>query len=170
VHRRIRIQQPAQIGTEQIVALRFGQEVDERLPVLRIDQADRTEPPVEIDLAAQPDPAQHERTTCFGMSRRVSQRERRAPRSAEHQPAIDAEMATQSLDVAHDMLRGVLVHAGDRRGTAGAALIEQHDPVRRGIEEAPMRRIAAGTGAAVQEHRRSTGRIAAQLVHEAMAT
>src|SRR6185436_11200047 len=111
---------------------------------------------------------QYQCTTHVGMSRRVSKRQRRAPRPAEHQPAIDAQVTTQRLDVADEMLSGVLVHARDRRGTPGAALIEQHDPVGGGIEESPMRRVAAGAGAAMQEYHRSAGRIAAQLIDEAM--
>src|SRR5262245_55133514 len=127
--RRIGIQELPQISPEQIVTLRFGNRIDECLPVFRIDEPDRAEPPVEVDLTAQPDTAQHERTTYLGMSRGVSEAERRSPRAAEHQPAIDAQVTAQSLDVAHEMLGGVLVHAGSRRRAPGAALIEQHDPV-----------------------------------------
>ena len=63
----------------------------------------------------------------------------------------------------------VLVHARHRRRASGAALIEQHEPVHRGIEEPPMGRIAARARAAVQEHRRTARWIAAQLVDEAMS-
>jgi hypothetical protein len=63
---------------------------------------------------------------------------------------------------------GVLVHARHRRRASGAALIEQHELVHRRIEELPMRWIAAGARAAVQEHRGTARWIAAQLVGEAM--
>ena len=169
VHGRIGIEQPSQVGAQQVATLGGWNVVDERLPVFRIDQPDRAEPPVEIDLAAQPDAAQDQRTTCLRMSGRVRQRERRAPRAAEHDPAIDVQMAAQGFDVAHQMLRRVLVHARCRRRTPGAALIEQHDPIDRGIEEPPMRRIAAGARSSMQEHRRATGRVAAQLVDEPMS-
>jgi hypothetical protein len=46
---------------------------------------------------------------------------------------------------------------------AAAALVEQHDPVARRVEQPPHVRGQAAAGSAVQEHRRLAVRVAALL-------
>ncbi len=94
-----------------------------------------------------------------GMGFAVGERERAAPRAAEHQPAFDAEMRAQRLDVGDEMRRGVVAQFAQGRGAPGAALVENHDAVMRGIEEAPVSRRGAGAGTAVEKQHRRPARI-----------
>ena len=62
------------------------------------------------------------------------------------------------FDIGHEMGRRVVGDLAERRGAAGAALIENHDPPVFGIEKPPVRRRRAGAGTAVQkQHRHSAG-------------
>ena len=102
-------------------------------------------------------------TRC-GMRLRVGEAERRAPRAAEHQPALDAEVLAQLLHVRDQMPGRVVDQTGVRPAAPAAALIEQHDAIGVGIEEAAGAIVAAGAGAAVHEHRGLARRVAAFLV------
>ena len=93
----------------------------------------------------------------------VGERERRAPGAAEHQPALDAEVLAQLLDVGDQVPGRVVLEARVRPAAAAAALVEQDDAIARGIEEPARARVAAGAGAAVQEDRRLAVGIAAFL-------
>ncbi len=57
----------------------------------------------------------------------IGERQRRAPRAAEHQPAVDAAGAAQPFEVGDEVRRGVVGELGERRRAPGAALVEQHD-------------------------------------------
>ena len=72
-------------------------------------------------------------------------------------------MAAQPLDVGDQMRRGVVAQFAQRRRAAGAALVEHHDVVMRGVEKAPVVGRAAGAGAAVQEDDRDAMRVARLL-------
>ena len=88
------------------------------------------------------------------MGLRVAQAECRAPRAAEQQPAFDAEVAAQRLDVVDQQCCGISGQAAMRTRPARATLVEQHHaPVCR-VEEAAMHRSGPGTGTAVQEQDR----------------
>ena len=85
---------------------------------------------------------------------RVGQPERDAPRDAEHEPAVDAEVRPQPLQVG-DQVSVVLASrsAPDRpvrRAAPAAALVEQDDAVRGRVEEAPLPGRAARARAAVE--------------------
>ena len=98
------------------------------------------------------------------MRLRVGEPERRAPRAAEHQPALDAEVLAQLLHVRDQVPGGVVDQTGVRPAASAAALIEQHDAIRVRIEKAPGAIVAAGAGAAVHEDRRLALGVAAFLV------
>ncbi|MNT58090.1 hypothetical protein D3C72_1955060 [compost metagenome] len=72
-------------------------------------------------------------------------------------------MFAHLLDVGHQILRGVVTQLTEWRGAAAAALIDQHDAVALGVEEAAMGGRDAGAGAAVQVHHRNAFRCAALL-------
>src|SRR5262249_16411635 len=93
----------------------------------------------------------------------VRERQSRAPRAAEHEPALDLEVRAQALDVL-DQVPGRVVH--ETRGRAAltaAALIEQDDTIAPGIEQSAHLDVRAAAGAAVQKDRRLAARIAALL-------
>ena len=98
------------------------------------------------------DAAQHEPEAALRVRFGVRERERRAPRAAEHQPAVDVEVRAQTLEVGDEGLRRVAFELGDGRRAAGAALVDEHDAPERRIEVAAVMRQAAAAGAAVQEH------------------
>src|SRR5262245_37148879 len=98
------------------------------------------------------------------MRLRVRECERRAPRAAEDEPALDAEMLAQPLHVG-DQVPGRVVDEARVRATATApALIEQHDAVGGRIEEAARPVVAAGARPAMHEHCGLAARVAAFLV------
>src|SRR6185503_1853373 len=102
----------------------------------------------------------------------VRERERRAPRAAEHEPAFDPQVLPEAFDVVDQMARGVAGEVGGDVGggvnaPSAAALVEQHDPIGGRIEVAPEPGRAPGAGAAVEDDRRLPVRRPARLpVHE----
>ena len=90
----------------------------------------------------------------------IGQRQRGTPGAAEQQPALDAEVPAQRLDVGHQVLGGVLLEPAERPRSAGAALVEyDHSPEFR-VEEPAMHRTGAGTRPAMEKQRRPATRIA----------
>src|SRR5690606_40530380 len=105
----------------------------------------------------------------FRMLLGIGERKGRAPAAAEDLPALDAELATQLLDVLDEVPGGVVHEVGVRGGAPGAALVEQHDAILRRVVETAHLCAAAAAGAAVQQHHRLAVRIAALLVVELVA-
>ena len=104
---------------------------------------------------------------------RVGQRQRRSPRTTEHQPSVDLQLPAQSLEIGHQMPRGVDGQVGavrDMRDAATAAtLVDQDDPVDRRIEHPPVGRVGASSGPAVHEHDRRAVRAAGALPVQLLA-
>ncbi|CFP67388.1 Uncharacterised protein [Bordetella pertussis] len=115
--------------------------------------------------APQPEnPAHHQFADMLRVGLRVSQRQGRAPRAAEHQPALGAHhFGAQVLDVGHQVPGGVVLQAGVRQRAAAAALVEQQHVVAARVEQLAVHRRAAAARAAMQEYRRLALRVAAQL-------
>ena len=59
--------------------------------------------PMQFLLAQGEDAAQHHFTDAFRVGLRIGERQRRSPRTAEHQPLIDAGHVAQPLDISHQM-------------------------------------------------------------------
>ncbi len=118
---------------------------------------------MQLLLAQGEDAAQHHFTDALRVGLRIGERQRRPPGTAKHQPLIDAGHFAQPLDIGHQMPGGVVVQAGVRTGAATAALIEQQHLVAFGIEQLAMMRRNAAARPAVNEDRRLTVRVAAQL-------
>ena len=100
---------------------------------------------------------------ALGMRLRVGQRQRRAPRSAEHLPARRCR-CSRSCSMSATRCQVVLSRRAPRAG--GCARSRAGRTARCGsarIEEAPRLRVAAGAGPAMHEYHRLALRIAAFL-------
>ena len=73
------------------------------------------------------------------------------------------------FDIGHEMGWRVVGDLAERRRSAGAALIKNHDPPIFGIEKPPMHRRRAGAGTTVQKQCRDTARITGLLPIHRMA-
>ncbi len=163
VHRGIGILEPPVIGREQVAALGLGQRFRERAPRFRKQGFQAIEKPLDLAAAAQENAAQHEPGAVLGMRFAVRQRERAAPRAAEHQPALDAEVPAQPFDVGYQVRRRVVAQLTERRRAPGPALVENDDAVVSRIEETPVRGGGACAGPAVQEQHRHSMRVSRLL-------
>src|ERR1035438_1201191 len=85
------------------------------------------------------------------MSLGIGEGEGGTPRPAEHLPALDTEVLAEHFDVADEVPSRVGFERRVWRTLAAAALIEVNDPVLFGVEEAPLFRIRAATGPAVEK-------------------
>src|SRR5690606_10566222 len=72
-------------------------------------------------------------------------------------------MLAQLLEVVDQVPGGIVLQPARGRRLAGAPLVEQHDPVRARIEEAPHERAAPGARAAMQHDGGLAVRVAAKL-------
>ena len=104
------------------------------------------------------------------MGLRVGQRQRRAPRSPEQLPALDAQVRAQPLHVGNQVPGGVGLEAGVRQRAAAAALVEQHDAVARGVVVAPHGGVAAAARPAVHDQHRLAAGVAALLEVDLVAS
>src|SRR5262249_32393535 len=110
--------------------------------------------PVDLELPAEEDAAQDQAQHALGVRHSVGEAEGAAPAAAEHDPAADAEILADLLDVADKVPGRVLAELRMRRALAGAALVEEYHAVMARVEEAPIGRREAAAGTAVQEHDR----------------
>ena len=124
--------------------------------------------PVHFALRAREDAAQDQCAHALGMCLRIGERQRRAPRAAEHEPVLDAEALAQRLDVGDKVLRRVGLQFGVRARAAAAALVEQDDHVMVGIEQAAVIGMAAAARPAVQEQRGLALRVARRFPADAV--
>src|SRR5204862_278355 len=147
----------------QIATFALRQKPDKGAPCLGKDRARAIEEPIDLGAPAQKDAAQDQPADPVGMRFGVVQCECRAPRSAEQQPLVDAELPAQQLDIAGEMIGRVVLDLAERRRAAGAALVENDDPPMRRVEEPAMHRRRAGARTAMQEQQRSAARVARLL-------
>ncbi len=100
VDRRIGVGQPAQIAAEQIATLLLGQEAGEIGVGVGEDHAQAVQEPFDLGLAAEEHAAEHAAGDTVWVGLRIGQRQGRTPGAAEQNPAVDAEMPAQRVDVA----------------------------------------------------------------------
>jgi hypothetical protein len=82
----------------------------------------------------------------------VEERERRAPGAAEdHVPVWDLQVDTEGFNVSDEVLGGVFAQLGGGRGFAGAALVEEDDPVVCWVEVDGVFSGGVAAGAAMEE-------------------
>src|SRR5690606_17003332 len=86
-----------------------------------------------------------------------------------HLPAIDASMLAQLLDVGDEVPGRVVDQRRVRRAAPAAALVEEHDAVALGVEEATLLGVGASARPAVQEDDRLALRVARRLLVQAMS-
>ena len=87
VHRRVRIGQPAQVGSEQVAPFGQGQKARKLGVGLGKYGGHAVQEPVDLDLPPQENPAQHHARHPVRMGLGIGQRQGRAPGAAEYQPA-----------------------------------------------------------------------------------
>jgi hypothetical protein len=119
--------------------------------------------PLELAAAQREDAAQDHLADAIGVLLRVRERERAAPRAAEHLPALDAEVLAQRFHVGDQVPGGVVFERRMRSAATAAALVEEHDPVARGIPEASLGGRGAAARAAMHEQRGLAGGVAVLL-------
>src|SRR4029079_11153474 len=107
--------------------------------------------PVDLLLAQEEDPAQHELRHVRRMLLGIRERERAPPRAAEDLPRSERHLFAQPLDVGDEIPRRVLLDRRVRRALSTSALIEQYDAIEVGMEEPPVRRHRSSARTAVQE-------------------
>ena len=158
-HGRIIAGEAAVVGGEQIAALCLWDVGEVRFPSIRIeDRRAALVEPVDFLLAEEEDAAEDEFGDAIGMSLGIGEGEGGAPGSAEHLPALNAEVLADFFDVGDEVPGGVGFERCVGRALAAAALVEVHDAVLFGVEEAALFGIGATAGAAVQKDHGLAGR------------
>ena len=160
---RVAPEQPVGVGLQQITALGRRYRRHEARVLFGEEPLHAVQEPVDLGAAAQEDAAQDEAGATLRMALAVRQCQGRAPGAAKHQPLRDAQPSAQALDVLHQQLGRVVAAFAQGCRLAGAALVKQHDPVVRRIEELPVPGRQSGARAAMQEQHRDAQRIAALL-------
>src|SRR5262245_15598013 len=140
------------VGGDEVVALGWRDGSEVLLPRVGKDEARAfLVAPADLLGADEADAAQDERAHPVGMGLGVGEGERRAPRAAEDDPALHAELGPDPLHVRDQLPGRVLVQARVRPALAAAALVEEHDPIGGGVEELALERLRPAAGAAVDE-------------------
>ncbi len=153
------------VCTQQIAALRFGDGRDVVLPRIGIERGRAAlVEPVDLALAQEKNPAQHELGRDVRVLLRIRERERRAPRATKDLPPRNVEMGPQRFHVRDEIPRGVVVEARVRDAATAPALIEEDDAIRAGVEESALLWVAAAAGTAVDEDDGLAVRVAGLLV------
>src|SRR5687767_14313358 len=94
--------------------------------------------------------------------------EGRAPRAAECEPAINAEVRAQPLHILDQMRRRIVLDLAQRLGAAAAALVEDHDPIESWVEEPAVGGVGSRARPTMQEYDRHAFGIAALLIIHAV--
>jgi hypothetical protein len=134
------------------------------LPLLGKQAAHVACDPLDLAAAGCDDGEQHDLGDVDGMRLCICQRQRRSPRPAQHEPPVDPDAAAQPLDVGEQMRSRVAGQIDSRVAGVGctapaAALVEQHDVIGVGVEQAPPPRRRARLGTSVQHDRRLAVRV-----------
>ena len=163
-HGRIIAGKAAVVGGEQIAALGLRDVGEVRLPRIGIEHRSAAlVEPVDLLFAEEEDAAQDDFGDAIGMGLGIGEREGGAPGSAEHLPALDAEVLADFLDIGDQVPGGVGFERRVGRALAAAALVEVHDAVLLGMKEAALFGIGAAARTAVQKNHRLAGGVAALL-------
>ncbi len=149
--------------------------VVEGAPLRREEAAGVHREPVDVLRASQADRGEHDAQHPVSVPFGVGRAENRAPRHAEHDPPVDAEMGSEGFDIGEVMVhvdaRPVdVVLARMRRAPTRRALIEQDGPVKHRVERAADPRRAPRPRAAMEVHDRNALRGAVLLPIQRVTT
>src|SRR2546426_5497950 len=156
-NRPVRIVQQAGVSRDEItVPIRLRYAFAKPHPGLREIPPDVTGDPVDLSISGGDDADQGHLRPPVGKTLPIRQGERRTPRAAEDQPAVDREVFAEPLDISNQVVSrvGRKIHrivARVRNTSAASTLVEQHDPVRGRIEKSAHARRASRARAAVEE-------------------
>lgn len=159
---RVRVGQQPGVGRGQVpVPLGLGQHGGQGVPLTREDPAHGSGDPLGLVAGSGGDRGEHHRADAVGVGLGIDQAQRDSPGDADHDPAVDAQVLTQPLDVGDQVCgrvgRQVDVGVVGQWSTSSATtLVEQHRPVGARVEVSPRRRRAAAARAAVQIERRQS--------------
>ena len=147
----IAIDQAAIIIRQQIGALVLRKLAHEIAPRFGEDRAHAVEEPVDLGPGSEKDSAEDEAGRTLGMLDAVGECQRAAPRPAEQQPALEAEMGAQFLHVGHEVIGRVVLQVAQRHRAPAATLVEHDDSIELRVEEAAMDRRGTRARSAMQE-------------------
>lgn len=146
----------------------------ETLPIRPEKPPEAAIEPVDFRTARGRHTRQHDARDACKMALGIGKRQSRAPGTAEHAPALDAEQRAQLFDVAHQMRRRIARHvarkvARMRQAVAAPALVELVEAPEAGIETAPDAGRRPRSRPAMQQHNRLAARVAAGRPRDAIA-
>src|SRR5881628_1688350 len=110
---------------------------------------------MDLSMSGRDDADQDHLRHPLGKTLPIRQGERRTPRAAEDQPAVDREVFAEPLDISNKMVSrvGRKIHrivARVRNTSPASTLVEQHDPIRGRIEKSAHPRRASRARSAVE--------------------
>ena len=151
-HRRIVARQSPVVRRDEIALLAARDRREVAFPGIGKEQArSALVKPLELPAPKQKDAAEHELGHAIGMLLGVGEPERAAPRAAEDEPALDAEVHAKRFDVRDQMPGRVVGERRVRLALAATALIEEHDAIALGVEEATLPGTRPAARSTVQE-------------------
>ena len=125
VHRRIWIGQPRQICAQRLGTLVCIQEICKVAIKLRPELFwPGVKGPSDLGPRAEKNRAQHHSRDALGKLFRIGQSQRRSPRAANDQPALDAKMLADALDIGDEVRGRVGLQRQIRMTAARTPLIE----------------------------------------------
>ena len=96
--------------------------------------------PEQLGSAQGEDAAQHQLRDVRRVRLGIGQRQRGAPGTAKHQPAIKTSQAAQAFNVGHQIPGGVVLQRSMRARAAAAALVKQQHTIALGVKQPPVLR------------------------------
>src|SRR5437867_6735330 len=97
------VEQSTIVGSEDVAALALGKEFGKGAPSFGENLAHSVEKPFDLLPPAEKNSTQDQPSAVQGIGGGIIERQCRAPGTAEHEPAFDAESCTQVLDVGDEV-------------------------------------------------------------------
>lgn len=165
------------VGGHEIVATPLAGSrgaLDEPRPLVGEEASRVVVQPSHVAPSGQGHRQEDELADAVGMALGVRERERHAPRAAQDEPLLDAEVLTEPLDVGDEVVgrvgdEGLHRLGGRRQGSTRHALVEGDDSIAIRIEPSTRSDPRRGAGPPVEDERRLAGRVAHGLPVHAVA-
>ena len=126
------------IVPQDVASLALAEDRREIVPRFGKNRPKAVEIPVDLLRPSEKNAAQHQTETALRMRFGEGKRQSAAPGAAEEKEPFDAEKVGESGDVADQVSGRVAIQRAAGRRPAGAALIEDHDPIGVRIEKPAM--------------------------------